>query len=382
MSNRHPFVTIMRARARNVLKALSSQVEEHEPQSAFPETKTIFNSVSEIYIAGGGGAGRALPSALLEAQKYGLNFDNVNVVCATSVGTIVGLGLTLGIAPEQMKKLLNDMPTERFQDWSLRRIIHFFTEWGVCSGKEINAYIRKLIKDKTGLEDPTFLELYQAGYTKEFRVLTTNVSKHRTAIFSFRETPYKKVSDLVTTACSIPLVYSPHWIVNHHGELEAHTDGGLIKNYPFGLGGDPTVPIQAQLGFNFVNKGSAYALENDKHTLIDSFWRYFRSLISLVLFQDQDPASVSDSIKDRTVVIAVNHNPLNFNASKEEQLALDKAGIKGVHHLVERILKHKERKSTPPPLLFNYGQRQFGEQKLAPAPLLALRRSPRLQKLR
>ncbi len=380
----YPFATLMRARARIAIKALApnnDQLDNENKVLPNPIEKTLFEPVHEIYIAGGGGAGRALPQALLAAQYYGLDFNKVNVICATSVGTIVGLGITLGISPQEMKKMLNEMPTDRFQDWSLRRIFNFFSEWGVCSGKEINTYIRKMIRDKTGLEDPTFLELYQAGYTKEFRVLTTNVSKHTTSIFSYRLTPNKKVSDLVTTACSIPLVYTPHWIVNEQGVLEAHTDGGLIRNYPFGLGGDPTVPIENQLGFNFVNKGAAYAIDNDRHTLIDSFWRYFKSLISMVLFQD--PLSVSDSIRDHTVVIAVNHNPLNFNANENEQRALDKAAVKGVQHLVERMLQNKERKANElkRPVLFKYPQSPRSvvmEHLSAPAPRKIVVQTPRL----
>lgn len=377
---KYPLATLMRARARVAIKAMNDAIlhrRDSIEEILEPQAREQFKSVTEVYFAGGGGAGRALPSALAEAQKYGLDFEKLRIVCATSVGTIVGLGVTLGISPMKMKKMLCDMPTDKFQDWSIRRIFNFFTEWGVCSGNEMNAYVRKMIKDETGLDDPTFLELYEAGYTKEFRVLTTNVSKHKTSIFSHRLTPYKKVAELVTTACSIPIVYAPRWLVNERGELEAHTDGGLIKNYPFGLGGDPLVPIEEQLGFNFVNKGAAYALDNTKHTIIDSFWRYFKSLLSMILFQD--PLSVSDSIKDRTVTIAVNHNPLKFDATEQEQLALDRAGIKGVRNLISRMLKNNERKKAQlqEPLIFSRVPSPIVQN----APATILRRSPRLQKL-
>ncbi len=375
----HPLARLLRARVRVAKKAkLLNQSLFSTEDLKHPLASTQLSGVKEIYIAGGGGAGRALPSALAKAQEYGLNFDNIKVVCATSVGTIVGLGITLNIAPHEMKKMLSEMPTNKFQDWNLRRIIHFFSEWGFCSGNEIKSYIRKMIKDKSGLDDPTFLELYQAGFNKEFRVVTTNVSKHKIAIFSHRLTPHQKVADIITTACSIPLVYAPSWIVNDKGELEAHTDGGLIKNYPFGVGASSNVPIQSQLGFNFMNKGAAYAIDNESHTMIYSFWRYFKSLISLVVFDD--PLSVSESIQERTVVISVNHNPLKFDASVDEQAALDKAGSKGVEKLVERLLENNERNESidehfSAPLLFS-----SNEKKPAPLNPQGPRRSPRLNK--
>lgn len=342
-------ILALRSRARFFLQnnhsnSLPTHPKEVKRNASQTEFYDLFDSVSELFIAGGGGAGRALPSALQEAASFGLDFEKVKVVCATSVGTMVGLAVVLGIPPQEMKAILNDMPTDRFQDWSVKKVFNFFREWGLCSGKEIAFFIQKLIKDKTGLDDPTFLELYEAGYTKEFRVLTTNVSKLRTAIFSYKQTPHKRVSDVIATACSIPLVYSPRWIVNDFGELEAHTDGGLIRNYPFGFGGTTPSPIEQQLGFNFVNKGAAYGLDNDKHQFVSSFWQYFKNLLAMILFQD--PVALPDGIRDRTVIISVNHNPLNFNASQAEQVALDKAGKEGVQNLVQRIHHNSQRKEA------------------------------------
>lgn len=299
----------------------------------------FFDPVVEIFIAGGGGAGRALPQALQEAVNFGLNLKKIKVVCATSVGTILGLGIVLGLTPANMRKTLDDMPTDKFQDWSIRKIINFFNEWGLCSGKEMTSYIRKLIRETCSLDDPTFRELYNAGFTKEFRVIATNVSKQRIAIFSHKETPNMKVADAVATACGIPLVYPPHWLMNAKGEIEVFTDGGLIRNYPFGVGGSPNVPIEHQLGFNFVNRGTAYALNNEQHTWLGSFWGYLCALFSMILFQD--PLSLSDGIKNRTVVIDVNHNPLKFNATAQEQRLLDAAGREGVRRLVQQNLKIK-----------------------------------------
>lgn len=348
-------IPVLIARARILReKHLASEKREtspfyaaHEKESTTKPTREpqhLFSPVIELFIAGGGGAGRALPQALQEAVNFGLDLKKIKVICATSVGTIVGLGLTLGITPANMRQMLEDMPTEKFQDWSLRKIVNFFYEWGLCSGKEMTAYLRKLIKEKSGLDDPTFLELYRAGFKKEFRVVVTNVSKQRISIFSYKETPHIKVSEAVATACGIPLVYPPHWIVNAQGELEAFTDGGLIRNYPFGVGGSPNVPLEKQLGFNFVNRGAAYSLNNDKHALLGSFWAYLRTLFSMILFQD--PLSLSDAIKNRTVVINVNHNPLKFNATAEEQRALDEAGQNGVRHLVHQIMKIKKKQDV------------------------------------
>ena len=51
-----------------------------ESKDNSPEATSIFSEVEELYIAGGGGAGRALPAAISEAIEHGLDLDNVKVI--------------------------------------------------------------------------------------------------------------------------------------------------------------------------------------------------------------------------------------------------------------------------------------------------------------
>lgn len=305
--------------------------------------KDLFKPVRELFIAGGGGAGRALPSAVQEAEKFGLDLSKVHTVCATSVGSIQALAIVLNIKSKQMAKLLNDMPTDKFQDWNLESATKFFHRWGLCNGKVMPEYFKKLIKKETGLDDPTFRQL-NAKCKKTLRIVTSNVSSHKMAIFDHIRTPHQKVAQIVGLACSVPLVFPPQWISNDRGVLEAYTDGGILKNYPWGVGSAPNVPLEQQLGFCFVNKGAAYALNNYEHdTLLDSFWRYLANILTMIVFQD--PLSLTDSVKERTVAITLNHNPMNFNATPQQQRLLDEGGKNGVRRLVRQIIKNKAHKN-------------------------------------
>lgn len=300
------------------------------------ELRHLLKEVTEIFIAGGGGAGRALPSALKEAAEFGLDLSKVKVVCASSVGSILALAIAIGIPAQRMGQVLNDMPADNFQDWSFSSIINFFTRWGWCQGDAMPNYFKQLIKAETGLEDPTFLQLYQAGYRKELRVMTANVSRQRAVIFSHLTTPHEKVARAVGLACSIPLVFPPQWIANEKGELEAYTDGGLAKNYPWGVGSIPGVRTKQQLGFITINKYGTQA--STLRSRLISFWHYLRGLLTLVF--TQDPLCLSGNVKERTVAITVNHNPLNFCATTAQQAALDEAGRIGVR----RFARHWRKK--------------------------------------
>lgn len=314
--------------------------DEHK-RGALPKPvghlRSLLKDVTEVFIAGGGGAGRALPSAINEASEFGLDLKKLKVVCASSVGAIVGLGIAIGMPANRMGKVLNEMPTDTFQDWSWLSVINFFTRWGWCQGETMPNYFRKMIRDETGLDDPTFLDLYKAGYRKEFRVITANVSKQRAAIFSYLKTPHEKVAKVVGLACSIPLIFPPQWVKNEKGHLEAYTDGGIAKNYPWGVGSSPSVPLHEQLGFIIINNnGRSQPNEN----ILASFWHYLRGLI--ILLFSQDPLCLAANAKERTVAVTVNHNPLNFNATAKEQAALDEAGKIGVRRFARHLVKIKE----------------------------------------
>ncbi len=317
---------------------LLESLDDHYPY------ENVFGSVEQLYIAGGGGAGRSLPGAFVEAEKFGLDFKNVNVVCGTSVGSISALGIALGIKTQDMTSVLDDIPAERFQDWSFwSSISNFFTRWGWCEGKEFSAYFREYIFERTkqdlgedkALWDPTFLELYNAGYTKELRVITSNLDKLEPSVFSYKLTPHKKVADIVGLSCSVPIMFPPQQITSPEGVREWHTDGGVLLNYPFAAGNTEAVEFDKMLGFLFVNGTTAEKIRPKYGPGINSFIQFCITLVSAILFQQ--PLSLSQQVKDRTVAIRINHNPAKFTATPEEQRVLDKGGKDAVRALAEDI---------------------------------------------
>ena len=330
--------------------AARSMLTRQHPQLADPQ---ILEEVEELFIAGGGGAGRALPSALTEAAKYGLDLKKVKSVCATSVGTIMALAITLEIPLPQIKQLLEEMPAHQFQEWDWwTSLVNFPYTWGWCKGKAMPEYFRQLLKNITGLEDPTFAQLKAAGYRKDLRVVTANLDRGNLTIFSAKETPHQKVADAIALSCSVPLLFPPQWISSADGTLELHADGGVLQNYPYGVGSDQQIPLHKQLGFVFVNGTTARALDGEVNAPIRSFLQYFLSLIAVLIFQH--PLTLSEPIKRRTVAIQLNHNPFQFSATQAQQQRLDEAGAQGVRNLVAQIKKHQHQTDAVSPVAAHF----------------------------
>lgn len=304
-----------------------------------PEASTLFSSVRELFLSGGGGAGRALPAAIEEASRAGLDLKKVNVIVATSVGSILGLGIAMGLSPKQLHTMLAEMPAEQFQDWSLSSLKKCLQQWALCDGKGMPDYFRAALKKYTGLDDPSFAELYQKT-GKEFRVIVTNLSQKKMDILSHKTTPHEKVANSVALSCGLPVLYPPQWRQNEAGEWDLCVDGGLIKGYPWGVGSSSGTPLEEQLGFVFINRTGAAAFNQAPVSPIVTIKDYLKNILTMFVFRNV--FDMPDSIKSRTVTIGLNWNPLKFTATKEEQEGLNQAGQDGVRQFIERTLKAKE----------------------------------------
>lgn len=298
-----------------------------------------FEGVEELYFSGGGGAGCAFPSAVNYATGYGLDLSRVKVSCGASVGSIIALGVALDVEAKDLQPLLAAMPTAQFQDWSIWNMItKFRSTWGLCRGQFMPNYFKQMIKECTGLTDPTFKELYDAGFSKELRILTTNVSKGEIEVCSYKTTPDIKVAKTVADSCAIPVFFPVKRMMNEDGEFDIHTDGAVINNYPWGMGAKGVVPNERRLGFALVNSFS-----KAQYARITTFSGYLYNLFMLVLFQR--PLSLTEEQRQRTVQIHLEHNPIDFTPSPSQQQYLEQQSQIAVKTLADQICQNE---ITPP----------------------------------
>lgn len=313
-----------------------------ERQASKKSLDKAFDGVKEVYFSGGGGAGCAYPSAVKYASDFGLDLSKVEVSCGASVGAIMALGVALEVKAEDLQPLLAGMPTASFQDWSVWNFItKFSTTWGICRGQSMPSYFRQLIKDRTGLDDPTFKELHDAGFKKELRITSTNVSTGEIDVFSYKTKPDIKVAETVALSCFIPAVFPAIRIMNTEGKFDIHTDGGFIQNFPWGIGAKKVVPNEQRLGFVLVNSFSKAQRKN-----ITTFFEYIYNLFILNMFQR--PLSLTEEQRQRTVTIELNHNPIDFTPDPPQLKYLEESSYKAVKTLAEQICETSQ-SPTPPP---------------------------------
>lgn len=312
--------------------------------------QNAFEGVKEIYFSGGGGAGCAYPSAVKCAVDSGLDLSKVEVVCGASVGAIVALGIGIDAEADELIQILSNMPTTSFQDWNIWTIYKFLTTWGLCRGQAMPNYFKALLKEKTGIDDPTFKELYEAGYKKELRIVTTNISKGESKVFSYKSTPDEKVADIVSLSCAIPFVFPPKRIMNEEGSFDLHTDGAILRNFPWKAGGAQHCTDKERLGFAIANSITSTAMHTKKNgNSITNFREYMRYLFRLIVFEKT--LMLTEEEMQRTVVIQVNYNPFDFSPSPPLLKYLEESSDAAVKAFTEKTNcepSHKKQKVRCP----------------------------------
>jgi len=99
--------------------------------------------------------------------------------------------------------------------------VNLIYEGGLCEGDKFLSTMRKLLKEKSSVNDVKFKDLSIP------LVLIASDTKHKKMIvYSSKNTPTKSVADAVRESMSIPFVFEPM------GRNEI-VDGGLCSNYPY-----------------------------------------------------------------------------------------------------------------------------------------------------
>jgi predicted acylesterase/phospholipase RssA len=105
-------------------------------------------------------------------------------------------------------------------------ILNFTTTKGFETGKKLNLFIKKYIKEKTGNENITFLQI-QEKYNIKLQIGVTNLTKYKFELFNVDTTPDIPIEKAISASIAIPFVFEPIIIGD-----DIFCDGGLLDNLP------------------------------------------------------------------------------------------------------------------------------------------------------
>jgi len=175
--------------------------------------------IKNIFLDAGGIYGYTLCGALQVLQNHNLLEHIENILCC-SVGSILGLYLSLGFKIEEMTFLAFHINISKFVDFKNNNFLNIYQNFGFEKGTIFENVVKSIIKHKTGSTETTFLELYQK-FKKNLIVIGGNVSTRRHDLFNYEKTPQMEVWKAIRISCSFPLVFQPFKYNNYY-----YVDGG------------------------------------------------------------------------------------------------------------------------------------------------------------
>jgi NTE family protein len=203
-----------------------------------------------LVLEGGGVRGFAYVGAMQVLDSLGI-LKNIERVGGTSAGAIQAMMLSVGYTPNEVLKAIENLPLKQFNDGSFAGGIYRLPKkFGFYKGDKLTAWIEKLINDKTGNSNITFLQLHQQKNEKHYKDLYmtgSDLSYRCLRVFSYETYPNMKIKDALRISFSIPLYFEPV-MIDDSGNVSANkndpklhmmVDGGLLSNYPLQIFDNP-----------------------------------------------------------------------------------------------------------------------------------------------
>jgi NTE family protein len=205
-------------------------------------TTVALSQPQNLVFEGAGVRGVAYAGVIMELENRQL-LEGIDKVGGTSAGAIAALMVSLGYSGSEIAAITSNLKLQSFNDGRFFFIGGFSRmsrSYGWYRGKAFERWIGRIIGQKTGNEDITFIELKNSVKFKELYVTGTNLSAQKMVIFSAETFPNMKVRDAVRISMSIPLYFQAVRIDSvgrvldirrdHRGDV--FVDGGLTGNFP------------------------------------------------------------------------------------------------------------------------------------------------------
>jgi len=152
--------------------------------------------------------------------------SNIKSITGCSAGAIFGSLLAIGYDSKQLDTLVKSMTFKDYLNINVDSILNFINTKGFESGKKLNLFLKKCIKDQTGNENITFLQIKEK-YNIKLQIGVTNLTKYKFEILNYETTPDIPIVLAISASLAIPFIFEPIVIGD-----DIYCDGGLLDNLP------------------------------------------------------------------------------------------------------------------------------------------------------
>jgi NTE family protein len=184
-------------------------------------------TIRHLVLSGGTIWGLSMLGILQEAiSKDFVKLENLQSIWMTSVGTIVGVAISLKIDSQLLCDYFVNRPWDILSKNNKHSVLEIFDQKGIIHRGFFENMFSPLFKSVDLSCDITLAELY-AYNGIEIHLYTTELNQFELVDISFKTHPEWRVIDAIYASCSIPILFTPLIIEN-----KCYIDGGFLLNYP------------------------------------------------------------------------------------------------------------------------------------------------------
>ena len=182
-------------------------------------------NIQHLVLSGGGLLGISYIGLFKYFEENNI-LNNLKTVTGCSIGAIFGTLLIIGYNSTELDSIIKSMIFKEYLNINVDSLLNFMHTKGLESGKKLNIFIKKCIKDKTGDENITFLQI-QEKYNIKLQIGVTNLTKSKFELFNVDITPDIPIVNAISASIALPFILEPIVIGD-----DVYCDGGLLNNLP------------------------------------------------------------------------------------------------------------------------------------------------------
>ncbi len=294
-----------------------------------------------LVFEGSGVLGIAYQGAYEVLSEKGI-MPQVERVCGSSAGTLTTLLIGLDYSTYESYEALMELKFSNLKDGGWIGLLRLFTDFGWYRGETYTNFFKKIIGEKTGDPFITFRELAQRDFRRPYFV-ASNLSRQRSQIFSLETTPDMSLVEAARMAISIPyffaapryqgnIIIEGNWLHDHALHLfDQHQTAPRVPELSESQDYDP----KQTLGF--------YCAPEEKLQRIYDFVSFTEGLQTIQGKQQADALREQEERAGRMVLVKnLNTNPLDFNLSQTQKVALMNRGKEATLRFMDKHFPEEE----------------------------------------
>jgi NTE family protein len=287
-----------------------------------------------LVFEGGGVKGIAYGGALQKLEELKI-LQNIERVAGTSAGAITATLLAIGYEAKEISDIIANTNFQDFADEDegyLKDIYRFFVYFGWHKGDKLKQWTSDHLFVKFGKADLTFSELHHHSELSEtvsqrrirdLYIVGSNLTTHKSELYSHETTPDMQIRDAVRISMSIPFYFQAVFSKTK----DVLVDGGVIRNYPINIFDDNGYNAET-LGFRLFDKNT---IEGGNKKLEITGIKSFA--MSLITFMQATACNTHINAQDWQRTIAIDTTGVEvteFDLSQAKKNTLIDNGYKGV----------------------------------------------------